>query len=75
MQLYSKETSAQVFSVNIVEFLRIAIFIEHLWWLLECRVITLKQVQVASAAFLRCFFQKNISKFLEYWKKNIHCGE
>ena len=75
MQLYSKETSAQVFSVNIAEFLRIAIFIEHLWWLLECRVITLKQVQVASADFLRCFFQKNISKFLEYWKKNIHCGE
>ena len=75
MQLYSKETSAQVFSVNIAEFLRIAIFIEYLWWLLECRVITLKQVQVASADFLRCFFQKNISKFLEYWTKNIHCGE
>ena len=46
------------FSVKIAEFFRIAIFIEHLWWLLECRVITMKQVQVASAAFVRSFFRK-----------------
>ena len=52
------------FSVNIAEFLRIAIFIEHLWWLLECRVITMKQVQVASAAFLKRFFKKI---FLNSW--------
>ena len=52
------------FSVNIEEFLRIAIFIEHLWWLLECRVITLKEVQVASAAFPRFFFRKI---FLNSW--------
>ena len=52
------------FPVNIVELLRIAIFIEHLWWLLECRVITLKQVQVASSAFLRCSFRKI---FLNSW--------
>ena len=52
------------FPVNITEFLRIAIFIEHLWWLLECRVITLKQVKVASSAFLRCSFRKI---FLDSW--------
>ena len=46
------------FSVKIAEFLRIAIFTEHLWWLLECRVITMKQVQVASAAFVKSFFRK-----------------
>ena len=50
--------------MNIAEFLRIAIFIEHLCWLLECRVITLKGVQVASAVFLRCFFRKI---FLNSW--------
>ena len=49
---------------HFAEFLRIAIFIEHLWWLLECRVITLKEVQVASAFFLRCFFRKI---FLNSW--------
>ena len=52
------------FPVNIAEFLRIAIFIEHLWWLLECRVITLKQVQIATTAFLRCSFTKT---FLNFW--------
>ena len=52
------------FPVNFAEVLRIAIFIEHLWWLLECRVITMKQVQVASAAFLRRFFRKI---FLNSW--------
>ena len=52
------------FPVNISEFLRIAIFIEHLWWLLQYRVITLKQVQVASSAFLRCSFRKI---FLNFW--------
>ena len=52
------------FPVNIAEFLRIAIFIEHLWWLLECRVITLKQVQIATTAFLRCSFRKT---FLNFW--------
>ena len=50
--------------VNIAEFLRIAFFIEHLWQLLEYRVITLKKVQVASAAFLRYFFRKI---FLNSW--------
>ena len=53
------------FPVNFAEVLRIAIFIEHLWWLLECRVITMKQVQVAWAAFLRCFFRKI---FLNSWR-------
>ena len=52
------------FPVNITEFLRIAIFIEYLWWLLECRVITLKQVKVASSAFLRCSLRK---MFLDSW--------
>ena len=51
------------FPVNIAEFLRIAIFIEHLWWLLECRVITLKQVQIATTAFLTCSFRKAILNF------------
>ena len=50
--------------MNIAEYSRIAIFIEHLWWLLEYRVITLKEVQVASAAFLRWFFRKI---FLNSW--------
>ena len=50
--------------MNIAEFIRIAFFIEHLWWLLECRVITLKKVQVTSAVFLRCFFRKI---FLNSW--------
>ena len=54
------------FSVNIAEFLRIAIFIEHLWWLLECRVEagTLKQAQIATTALLRCSFTKT---FLNFW--------
>ena len=52
------------FSVNIAGFLSIVIFIEHLWWLLECRVITMKQVQVAPAAFLRRLFRKI---FLNSW--------
>ena len=52
------------FPVNIAEFLKIAIFLEHLWWLLECRVITLKQVQIATSAFLRCSFTKT---FLNFW--------
>ena len=54
------------FPVNIAEFLRIAIFIEHLWWLLECRVEagTLKQVQIATTALLRCSFAKT---FLNFW--------
>ena len=52
------------FPVNIAEFLRTAIFIEHLWLLLACSVITLKQVQVASAAFLKCSFRKI---FLNSW--------
>ena len=50
---------------NIAEFLRIAIFIEHFWWLLECRVIIMKQVQVTSTAFLRCIFRKI---FLKSWR-------
>ena len=70
-----KKLQHRLFPVNIAEFLRIAFFIEHLWWLRECRAITLKQVEVASSVFLRCSFRKNISKFLEYGKKNIHCGE
>ena len=53
-----KKLRQRCFALNIVEFLRIAIFIEHVWWLLECRVITLKQVQVISAAILRCSFRK-----------------
>ena len=36
-KVYSKETPTQVcFPVNIAEFLRIAVIIEHLWWLLKC---------------------------------------
>ena len=52
--------------MNIAEFLRIAIFIEHLWWLLECRVEagTLKQVQIATTVFLRYSFTK---AFLNFW--------
>ena len=59
-----KRLQHRCFSLNIAEFLRIAIFIENLLWLLECSVITLKQVQVASAVFLRCFFRKI---FLNSW--------
>ena len=59
-----KRLQHRSFPVNIAEFLRVAIFIEHLWWLLECRVITSKQVQVASAVFLRCSFRKI---FLNSW--------
>ena len=59
-----KRLQHRCFPVNIAEFLRVAIFIEHLWWLLECRVITSKQVQVASAVFLRCSFRKI---FLNSW--------
>ena len=57
-KLYSKETPTQVLSCGYCEFLGIAIFMEHLWWLLECRVITVKRVLVASAVFLRCSFRK-----------------
>ena len=46
------------FPVNIAEFLRIAIFTEHLCWPLECSAITSKRGQVASGVFLRCFFRK-----------------
>ena len=51
--------------MNTAEFLRIAIFIEHLWRLLECRVEvdTLKQVQIATTAFLRCSFTKAFPNF------------
>ena len=59
-----KRHQHRCFPVNIAKFLRIAIFIEHLWWLLKCRVITLKQVQVASAAYLRCSLRKI---FLNSW--------
>ena len=52
------------FSVNIAKFLRITIFIEHRWWLLECRAIILKQVRLATGAFLRCSFRK---VFLNSW--------
>ena len=45
------------FNVNIAEFLRIAIFIEHLWWLPEYRVLTL-------AVFVRCSLRKI---FLNSW--------
>ena len=58
-----KRLQHRCFPVNIAEFLRIAIFIEHLWWLLECRVITLKQVQIATRAFLRCSFTKTFLNF------------
>ena len=50
--------------MNNAALLRIAIFTEHLWCLLEHRVITLKQVQVASADFLGCSFRKI---FLNSW--------
>ena len=61
-----KRLQHRCFPVNIAEFLRIAIFIEHLWWLLECRVEagTLKQVQIATTALLRCSFTKT---FLNFW--------
>ena len=59
-----KRLQHRYFSLNIAEFLNIAIFIGHLWWLLEYRVITLKKVQVTQAAFLRCSF-RNI--FLNSW--------
>ena len=52
------------FLVNIAKILRIAIFLEHFWWLLECRIITLNKVQVASAAFLMCSLRKI---FLNSW--------
>ena len=73
-KLYSKETPTQLFSCGYCEFLRIAIFMKHLWWLLECRVITLKRVQVASAVFLRCSFRKI---FLYFWstEKRISTAE
>ena len=51
-----KRLQHRYFPLNIAEFLRIAIFKEQLWWLLECSVITLKQVQVASASSLRRSF-------------------
>ena len=50
--------------MNIAEFLRIAIFIEHRWWLLQYRVITLKQVHIATAAFLKYSFRK---VFINSW--------
>ena len=59
-----KKLQQRCFLVNIAELLRIAIFTEHLWCLLEHRVIILKQVQVASADFLRCSFRKI---FLNSW--------
>ena len=34
LQLYWKKSPIQMFSVNIVKFLRTAYFREHLWWLL-----------------------------------------
>ena len=67
LQLYSKETptvfSCKYFGVFKNSYLFLFI-IEHLWWLLQYRVITLKQVQVASSAFLRCSFRKI---FLNFW--------
>ena len=68
-QMFFRMDFLKIFSVNIAEFLRIAIFIEHFWWLLECRIITMKQV----ASCTSCL--SSISKFLECWKKNIHCEE
>ena len=62
--LIKKRLQHKCFPVNIAKFLRIAIFMEDLWWLIKCRVITLKQVQVASAAFLRCSLRKI---FLNSW--------
>ena len=59
-----KRLQHRYFSVNIAEFLRIAIFIGHLWCLLEYRVITWKKVEVTQAAFLRCSFRKI---FLNSW--------
>ena len=59
-----KRLQHRSFPVNIAEFLRAAMFIEHLWWLLACSVITLKQVQVASTVFLKCSFRKT---FLNSW--------
>ena len=34
LELYQKETSTQVFSLDIAKFLRKAFFTEHFWWLL-----------------------------------------
>ena len=69
-----KRIQHRCFPVNIAEFLRIAVFIEQLWWKLECRVITFKHVQVASAAFLRSSFKKI---FLNNWSngKRISTAE
>ena len=69
-----KRIQHRCFPVNIAEFLRIAVFIEQLWWKLECRVITFKHVQVVSAAFLRSSFKKI---FLNNWSngKRISTAE
>ena len=58
-----KKPQHRCFPVNIAEFLRIAIFFRTPP-LFECRVINLKQVQVASSALLRCSFRK---MFLNFW--------
>ena len=58
LQLHSKETPTQGFFCEYCGTFKKAIFMEYLWWLLECRVITMKQLQVASAVFLGHFFRK-----------------
>ena len=53
-----------MFSLEYCKIFRNSYFVQHLWRLLKCRVMTLKRVKVASAVFLRGSFRK---LFLNYW--------
>ena len=59
-----KETATHVSSSECCKIFRNSYFVEHLWWLLKCRFMTLKQIKVASTVFLRGSFRK---LFLNYW--------
>ena len=64
LQSLFNNVATQVFSLEYCKIFRNSYFVEHLWWLLKCRVMTLKQVNVASTVFLRSSFRK---LFLNYW--------
>ena len=75
LQLYWKETPTQVFSCEHCEIFKNSYFYRKSLvdaWMWSHKIET-------GTSFLsslsEVFFKKNISNSLEYWKKNIHCGE
>ena len=59
-----KRLQHRSFPVNIAEILRIAIFTDHLWRLLEWSIITLKQVKLHQLPFWGISFRETVRN---YW--------